>query len=245
MIVNKKKIKTFIIGISGKKQSGKSTLCYFLEELFAETDNSLKSYSFNGSLKQKICKDVLGLTEEQVNGSDEQKNSFTLYKWDNLPLQIRYNNKLGYEYASNGEICKHILPTGFITAREILQIVDTDIFRNYFSDNIWVDATLRNIEKNKLDLAFISNVRFPSEVENIINSGGCILRLLRNPCNEDFYNRETALDNYDFESLKDKVCIINNIDMTIEEKNKIAWDYIAKIWELVVWEQFLNKNEKK
>ena len=42
------------------------------------------------------------MTEEQVNGTDEQKNSLTIYEWDNLPHQIRYDNKLGYRYASNG-----------------------------------------------------------------------------------------------------------------------------------------------
>ena len=72
--------KKVIIGVSGKKQSGKNTMCDCLYELFTEkySSDDVLIFSFADALKQKVCKDVLGLTDEQVNGTDEEKNSVTI-----------------------------------------------------------------------------------------------------------------------------------------------------------------------
>ena len=175
------------------------------------------------ALKQKVCIDVMGLREEQVNGTDEQKNTFTKYKWENLPHRIRYDNKLGCEYASNGEICNHVLPTGYMTAREIMQIVGTDIFRQYFDDSIWVNATFRSIKKDNLPFALISDVRFPSEVEGVAKENGIIFRLLRDICEKDPHSSETALDNYDWDSVYNAY-LIDNRETSIEQTNEIIYD---------------------
>jgi len=86
--------------------------------------------------------------------------------------------------------------TGFMTARSIMQIVGTDIFRNFFDDNIWVNATLRNIEKSDARVILISDVRFPSEVTSLIDEGGYVIRLLRDVCETDSHSSETALDDF-------------------------------------------------
>ncbi len=220
-----------IIGVSGKKQSGKNTMCDCLDKLFLEkySSNDVSIFSFANALKQKVCKDVLGLTEEQVNGTDEQKNSLTNYKWENLPYQIRYDNRLGEKHAPNGEICKHILPEGYMTARETLQIVGTDIFRNYFDDSIWVNATLRDIEKSDAKVILISDVRFPSEVVSLINEGGYVIRLLRDVCEADTHSSENALDDFNFK--RENCIIFDNKEMSIEQQNKETIPIIEKILE--------------
>ena len=215
-------METLIIGLSGKKQSGKNTasdhIIEYLSENF-ELPNGIKTFSFADALKQKICIDVLGIEYEQCYGTNEQKDSPTVYLWENLPREIRYHNRLGEEYASNGEVCRHILPKGPMTAREIMQVVGTDLFRHYFDDNIWVNATFREILRVKPDVAIISDVRFPSEVNGVISNGGFIVRLLRNVCETDNHESETALDDYDFESArKDKVCVLDNREMSIEQQ---------------------------
>jgi hypothetical protein len=212
--------KKLIVGVSGKKQSGKNTMCDCLYKLFTEkySPEDVSILSFADALKQKVCKDVLGLTEEQVNGTDEQKNTLTIYKWENLPHEIRHHNKIGCGYAPNGEVCEYIKPTGYMTAREIMQVVGTDIFRNYFDDNIWVNATLRDIEKSDAKVVLISDVRFPCEVESLIKEGGYVIRLLRDVCEADSHSSEVALDDFNFEK---KNCIIfDNKDMSIEQQNE-------------------------
>ena len=202
-----------IIGVSGKKQSGKSTLCESIfSSIIQRSKYKCRIYSFADPLKQKICIDVMGLSYEQCYGSDEQKNSPTSYLWKKFPEEIKKNNS-----------------NGFITAREIMQYVSTEFFRKYFDDNIWVNATFRNIFKEKPDFALISDVRFPSEVDSIIDNGGYIIRLLRNVCKKDSHESETALDNYDFLSWGNRICTIDNQKMKKEEKNEIAFNYIDEI----------------
>jgi hypothetical protein len=189
---------TVIIGVSGKKQSGKNTLCESLKEYFesCSSENTVKIYSFADALKEKICIDVLGLTREQCYGTDEHKNSFTEYLWENFGI-----GKIGY-----------------MTAREIMQQVGTEIFRKYFGDEIWVNATFRQIKKEGYRIALICDVRFPSEVEAVIFSNGYIFRLLRDVCEGDAHTSETALDNYDFSKYKDNAFVIDNTNMSIEEQ---------------------------
>lgn len=220
-----------IIGISGKKQSGKNTICDNLKKYYHDNiDNwGCKIYSFADALKEKVCIDVLGLDKEQCYGTDEQKNTLTQYKWENLPFEIRQKNHLGIEYASNGEIYNFIMPTGFMTAREIMQVVGTDIFRKYFDDSIWVNATFRNIAKDKCPFVLISDVRFPSEVRGVIDAGGYMIRLSRDIYNDDDHSSEVALDKYDWLIHDSRICMIDNKNMSIDEQAKIAIDFFENV----------------
>ncbi len=211
-----------IIGISGKKQSGKDTTCkYLVSDLRYLPDssriNTSKIYSFADSLKRKICIDILGLTECQCFGTNEQKNSLTNCTWDKLPMEIRENNLI----KKNAEDILGDLPTGRMTGRDVMQVVGTDIFRNFFDDRVWVNATFRDIEKEGHDMSLIADVRFPSEVEGILSKGGYIIRLERAPL-ADSHDSETALDNYDWESISSRASVINNSTMTIDEQNNEA-----------------------
>ena len=235
-----------LIGVSGKKQSGKSLLCDNIYDKYAIEGADITMYSFAQVLKRNVCIDVLGLTNEQCNGTDEQKNLETIYTWDNLPEEVRLKNTNAWFVDGLGIITQEewdekygrecffdksvpALRIGQMTAREIMQVVGTDIFRQYFDDNIWVNATLRQINKDKPKIALISDVRFPSEVDAVINSGGYIVRLLRDVCKADPHESETALDNYDFVSWGSRVCIVNNQKMSVEEKNHIVINYLNKI----------------
>lgn len=217
---------TIIIGASGKKQSGKNTLCEGIAEFFKPIfgEDQVKMYSFADMLKEKVCMDVMGLTYEQCYGTDEEKNSVTTYMWERLPREIRHQNRRGENRAPNGEICEFIYPEGLMTAREVMQIVGTDVFRKYFDDSIWVNATFRNIRKEGKKVALISDVRFPSEVEGVIAEDGIIFRLLRDVCETDSHASETALDDYDWDEAisKGQAAVIENQEMTIADTVELA-----------------------
>jgi len=215
-----------IIGTVGKKQSGKDTLCDFLKLLFHDTDTrekyyeygltkcdiyllekEVKCFSFADSLKQ-LCMDIMGLTYRQCNGTNEDKNSLTNFKWENLPAEIRIKDGIERE--------------GFMTAREILQVVGTDIFRNYFDTETWIKSTMRAIEKDDCSIALISDVRFPEEVDIIDENNGYIFQLTRDICETDIHVSEKALDDYNFEKMGDNHFFVDNKNMNIEEKNKVV-----------------------
>ncbi len=60
-----------IIAFAGRKQSGKTTSCEFVQSLF--THKKTKIYNFADPLKQ-LCIDIFGLTYNQCYGTDEAKN---------------------------------------------------------------------------------------------------------------------------------------------------------------------------
>ena len=205
-----------VVGLSGRKQSGKNTVCdYLLEQI----DVKCKIYSFADSLK-RFCIDVMGLREEQCYGSDEDKNSITIYTWDNMTYDIQRS------YAVDG-----VMPAGQMTAREIMQVFGTDVMRDMFDKDIWVKSTFNLINSQDVDVAFIADTRFPSEVNAIKDQdNGYVIRLTRKVA-DDCHVSETALDDYDFSVLGERACMIDNQDMTIEEQNEIAWNFLKPILE--------------
>lgn len=236
-----------VIGISGKKQSGKTTAGNFLislyltqmqisketyidnngniivSDLLGETsyagifsingimsnpnrsqqiDNMLtdlnseiKIYSFADILKQDICMNILGLTYDQCYGTDDNKNELTHLVWDNKQL----------------------------TARDVMQVVGTDIFRK-LDTKVWIRSTLSKIAREQPNIAVINDCRFPNEVEAIKQIGGKVIRLTRNPFLSDHIS-ETILD-------KDKYDW-SNFDYIIDNTNFSLGDQLSKIQTII------------
>jgi hypothetical protein len=169
---------------------------FMLNKLYEMLDPYIKIYSFADPLKQDICMNMLGLTYDQCYGSDEAKNSLTEIMWENIP-GLNSDN------------------IGPMTAREVMEVVGTDIFRN-IKQSVWVETTLRKIEKEKSQLAIIVDCRFPNEISSIIEANGKVIRLTRNPFGSNAA-AEKALDKevYDWSKFN-YVC--QNDNMTIYDQ---------------------------
>ena len=157
---------TNIIAFSGRKQSGKSTSADHIKSIIEEHKYNLsyKIYSFADPLKQDICINILGLTNDQCYGSDDDKNTLTDLWWDGVQL----------------------------TAREAMEIIGTKLFRT-LKTNVWVDATINKIKKDNVDLALIADCRFPNEAEAVRNAGGYNIRLDLDPFHSQSTS-ESSLD---------------------------------------------------
>ncbi len=250
-------MKTKILAISGKKQSGKDTTANYIvglwvqalglcEEAYVNSDGKLvlingqdsvffdidkkgplyeeikgfiRVYSFADCLKEKVCIDILGLSREQCYGTDEQKNTPTHLKWEDMPGI--WTNKKRYDLAVEGlpdieEVLTYHKP-GFMTAREVMQFAGTEIFRKMYGD-VWVNATINQINKDNPVIAIIRDTRFPNEVEGVQNAGGLVGRLTKDVFKgQDQHESETALDSYagKYEFLWD------NESLTIDEQCKL------------------------
>lgn len=231
-----------IVCFSGKKQSGKNTSANFLagswlkkygyisrfyittngllgfqmnghEEQIPEgefneyfKDLPIKIYSFADPLKE-FCINVLGLTYEQCYGSDSDKNTLTKIKYKSLPTyresQDKVREKLGYPPHDE-----------FLTARELMQYFGTDIVREMYSD-AWVLGTINKIRQDKVQLAIITDGRFPNEIEGIKNVGGYTVRLLRNVAKDDEHKSEKALDDYPLDKYS---FVLDNRNLTVQEQ---------------------------
>jgi len=237
---------TQIIGIAGRKQSGKNTACNFIlatkiaelgiakssrlnkqgeieitdifnesvsgqdwfsfmmpyvdvDKLFNnELGKFIRLYSFADKLK-RMSIDILGLKEEQVFGTDKQKNTLTHMQWENMP---------GNE--------PQVHPSGPMTGREVLQHLGTDIFRSMYK-NVWVDACLRQIQTDASEIALISDVRFENEIKAIHAQKGFVIGLTRNPYNKsDKHASETQIE----KCLELCDAVIDNDQLSIPEQNK-------------------------
>ena len=252
-----------ILGISGRKQSGKSTaaniiygmylvsfgICdkvritdegklevsdlngdtsyaglfdpitadknnWMIERVLKAVDPVLKVYSFADPLKKSVCMDILGLSHENCYGTDEQKNTLTHLRWENMPGVISESETLDLwnfvapntSPESSGIVFHE---PGFMTGREVMEFVGTSVFRRIYSD-VWVNATINQIKRDNTKLAIICDCRFPNEVDAIKQASGKVVRLTRDPFNSSF-SSESALDvdKYDWA----------NFDFVIDNKN--------------------------
>jgi ABC-type dipeptide/oligopeptide/nickel transport system ATPase component len=99
------------------------------------------------------------------------------------------------------------LPIWRKTVGEILQLLGTEVLRNHFDSEVWVKATISNLNPDTTYI--IGDVRFLNEVEAIKSLGGIVIRLEGDPCNirlnskrDPNHSSETSLDNYiDFDGV--------------------------------------------
>lgn len=161
------------------KQFNEESAEFFLNCLWPRVRN----FALADPMKE-ICMVLFGLTWEQCYGSNDDKNSETGLDWEKfrqgMPTKTR-------KMVSQKK--------GKMTARDVLQQFGTGIMREIDND-MWVNATINVINKYKPELAIITDVRFPNEVEGIQAAGGKVVRLTRNPYDDD-HASETALDNYE------------------------------------------------
>lgn len=152
----------------------------------------VKIYSFADSLKS-ICIRLFNIPPECVYGTDEQKNQIQEHLlWENmpgiLPFKMNIGNDLSCLYPKYHE-------AGPMTAREFMQFFGTEIMRKMYS-NIWINDTINRIKSESSKLAIIADVRFPNEIDAILNNGGKVVKLNRS-IHKDGHSSEISLDNLD------------------------------------------------
>lgn len=160
------------------------------EQLAAYTALGFRMISFATVLK-RFCVDALGLTEQQCWGTDQDKQTATTLKWDNLPLRVRWKYRTGW-----------VPRSGYMSAREVLQVFGTDLIRSWHPD-AWVQACYRAALNCPEPLVLIADARFPNEVDwstrppHADDTTIKVVRLHRR-VSSDTHASETALDDHPF-----------------------------------------------
>ena len=176
-----------ILGISGKKQSGKDLVGKIIQWLVSNntisfddwinistsTRNSYSHWiikSFADNLKDIVCL-IINCTRDELE-DESFKNKELGEEWDipYTPLDstgIRYNK---------------------LTPRMILQQLGTEVGRN-IHPNIWINSLMKDYisDKHKLPNWIITDTRFKNEVEAIEDKGGFIIRVNRSIVNNSDY----------------------------------------------------------
>ena len=105
--------------------------------------------------------------------------------------------------------------------RRLLQVLGTEVGRNVFGDDVWVDVLISKLEP--MDKVVITDVRFPNEAREIHNLAGEVWRVNRegiNAVNEHI--SETQMDGYAFDN------VINN-NGSLEELQQAVIELIEAI----------------
>ena len=214
-----------IIGFAGQKQSGKSTAADYIE---ATAVGPVVQHSFADNLKE-FCIKTLGLTRKQCGydgGTDDDKNSFTEYKWDNVNefFRRKYGKIIDLEDLQGPT---KELRTGPMTAREVMQ-VQGEMQRRMFYRNLWVDAIFREIDDyGEGVIHVITDIRHQNEVEKTIDADGYVIHLMKQT-NNDAADSEKELMMIDWGKYP-RVYAIDNSVLTIEEKNDRIKELLQKI----------------
>lgn len=173
--------KRIIIGISGKKGSGKDTVAKLINDYVSHKYNfHIAAYADN--LKE-ICSIIIA--EPLAVFYDEYKKE---------------NHLIPKQFWINGE------PT---TPRQFLQHIGTELFRDKSGiANIWINSLFATYKGGNL---IITDVRFSNEVKAIKERGGIVIRVNRNLSNTDLHKSETELDDFTFDFTIDNNSSLDNL----------------------------------
>ena len=221
-----------IFGISGRAQSGKSTLAEYIKteldlpDFYPEWDEEgmcLRIVHFADALKT-FLRNTMGLSDYQLN-NDEGKTELTHLKWEDMPGVVSEKMACNITKHSNPKVAAQVLAEskikvaeGCMTGREVMEYFGTDVIRRMYED-AWVRATLQEIAMTHDPTVFIiADVRSKNEIAKIFGAGGFVIRLTRDPEHRDTQiERQLDQSEYNWENFD---VIIDNKDMTLEEKNQ-------------------------
>ena len=198
-----------LIGISGKKQCGKDTVCKIIKAL-----DIWNRYGDGDMLTfvKMLLKSSSSLCSMWYKHAFADKLKQVLAIILNVRVEAFEDNIFKMSYS---EIAKP--EGGYYTNRELLQRFGTEVGRS-ISPTLWVDALFTNYSEH--DHWIIPDVRFPSEAQAIKDRGGIIIRVDRETPFHDTHPSEVALDNYE------------GFDYRIDNNNDIEY-LIGKVKEIM------------
>jgi hypothetical protein len=83
-------------------------------------------------------------------------------------------------------------------ARWLLQRMGTEVGRDLFGPNVWVDKAMEKASRH--DKVVITDVRYPNELEAILGHSGAVWRVIKDDAGAvNRHASESALDDYPFE----------------------------------------------
>lgn len=214
-----------IIGISGKKRSGKDTLGKYIQGW----NKTFANKKFADKIKDMICV-LINCTREQLEDEEWRttplnESWWVYYDGCHQEPYIGGNMKMLDDY--NTKIRK-------TSPRDLMQLLGTECGRQIIHPDVWVNSTMREYVRKVRQFAefvdggpmmaslypnwVITDVRFPNEVQAIEKAGGIVIRVERPELTyTDEHASETSLDDWEFPN---KI-VTNSMDVLKTEIEKI------------------------
>jgi len=205
-----------IIGLVGKKRSGKDTVADWLVKYAG-----FIKYSLADPMK-KACKEIFLFSDEQLWGDKKEEIDEALGVTPRKILQVFGTELFQYDiYKHIPELANKIPPRKLWINRFVRWYK-----RNEHSK--WTYNFVTKMERYCFDVV-ISDVRFPHEAEEIKKLNGMIIRIERDLPNVDKHASETEM-----EDIKEDFKILN--DGTIDDLYKKIKKFLGDIY----WDTYID-----
>jgi hypothetical protein len=176
-----------IVGISGKKQSGKDTFAKYLINNLGYT-----KVSFAEPIKK-----YLYILNPLVVAND----GFTTFRYQTLI--DTYGDDIAKEK--------------FKEVRRLQQVFGTEVVRDNLGQDFWIDLAFKKIEEQKLEKVVITDIRFPNETLAINREMGLLIKIKSNRLqHNDKHASEQDLPDYHFDRIVENNRSLEEYEETIK-----------------------------
>lgn len=156
------------IGLSGYARSGKDTVAAHLIE-----NHGYTRVAFADSIREALYRLNPKISMDLVSGFIGIRHAVDMFGWDEVKEQVP-------------------------EARNLLQRLGTEVGRDMFGSDFWVEDAMNRIEDGSK--VVFTDVRFPNEADAIRSLGGRIYRVEREGVGAtNGHVSEVALDDYNFD----------------------------------------------
>lgn len=173
-----------IIGISGKKNSGKTTVANIIKNICESSELSFMEISFAAPLK-KLCSYAFQINEKNFYDPKLKEKIITHSSFCNVKKPVGNDKKLyanelllkiyksinliheNCEKIPSKSIIKNYIDIIEVTPRYLMQTVG-ELYRQIDKD-IWVDIAIEKIKSAKADIIVISDIRHENEYSALKN----------------------------------------------------------------------------
>ena len=154
-----------VIGFGYKARRGKDTVCREIAERRGAR-LKVRQYAFADALRSEIHAALFDVWAQQHRDRayDPFAAMILLCEWAGVPYDINAAADPVYPYGKQ---------------RALYQWWGTEYRRNQFGQDYWLRRLDESIQRDRPDVALISDVRFPNELEYVRSVGGYTVRLDR------------------------------------------------------------------
>jgi hypothetical protein len=157
-----------LVGLTGQLGTGKDSVYHRASAMIPNAER----IAFADKLKLAAAR-ALGVTVDVLENAKRDENT-------TIDIVEQHEEEVGFD----GDVTYHQwVPAQVqsITVRKYLQLFGTEVGRDTFGENFWVEQALPNDFNHEGRVVFVTDCRFENEANQVRKLGGTVIRVLNGP----------------------------------------------------------------